>query len=399
MNFIGIDVSRGKSKATVITSEYEISNFSFKHNVVGFKKLEEVITSKDSIVIFEITGVYSAQLARFLRTKSVKFIELNPLEANMRMATLRRDKTDTKDSMKLALLGVTQLDNLNGRRYCNPDYVPLRVLATRYEELISERTRIINHLHSSLELSFPELNKIFNPIRSVISLQIIKSYTHPDFLIGLTINQMVDEVYKVIGKHITRKLIYSYCQKVWQASKTSYPAIDVDSLEIPIIIQYCDEIEAYNHRIENVKYQLVKQAAVKPEYPILCSIPGSGRLNSALLLGFVGNLNRFKSYKKLNAFVGIDLNRYQSGQSKKRDSINRRGNTSARLVEFEMVRSMLRNKGRIKNHLVDYYYKLKKPPYSKHDLVALIACANHLNRKIINLVRTNQVYNYDKTAH
>lgn len=47
----------------------------------------------------------------------------------MRMATLRRDKTDTKDSMKLALLGVTQLDNLNGRHYCNSDYVPLRVLA------------------------------------------------------------------------------------------------------------------------------------------------------------------------------------------------------------------------------------------------------------------------------
>ncbi|MGM9909925.1 MAG: transposase [Limosilactobacillus vaginalis] len=115
-------------------------------------------------MIFETAGVYSAQLARFLGTKSVKFIELNPLEANMRMATLRRDKTDTKDSMKLALLGVTQLDNLNGRRYCNPDYVPLRVLATRYEELISERTRIINHLHSSLELSFPELNKMSTPI-------------------------------------------------------------------------------------------------------------------------------------------------------------------------------------------------------------------------------------------
>ncbi|WP_414152303.1 IS110 family transposase [Limosilactobacillus reuteri] len=130
MNFIGIDVSRGKSKAIVVTSEYEIRNFSFEHNVIGFKNLGEVIKSKDSIVIFETTGVYSAQLARFLRTKSVRFIELNPLEANMRMATLRRDKTDAKDSMRLALLGVTQLDNLNGRHYCNSDYEPLRVLAT-----------------------------------------------------------------------------------------------------------------------------------------------------------------------------------------------------------------------------------------------------------------------------
>ncbi|MBB1122878.1 hypothetical protein H5S41_02715 [Limosilactobacillus sp. Lr3000] len=60
---------------------------------------------------------------------------------------------------------------------------------------------------------------------------------------------------------------------------------------------------------------------------------------------------------------------------------------------------MLRNKGRIKNHLIDYYYKLKEPPYSKHNLMALIACANHLNRTIINLVRTNQTYDYTKDSH
>ncbi len=62
-------------------------------------------------------------------------------------------------------------------------------------------------------------------------------------------------------------------------------------------------------------------------------------------------------------------------------------------------RSMLRNQGKIQNHLVDYYYKLKKPPFNKHDKVALIACANHLNRTIINLVHTHQLYNYSKAIH
>ena len=28
------------------------------------------------------------------------------------------------------------------------------------------------------------------------------------------------------------------------------------------------------------------------------------------------------------------------------------------------------------NHIVDYYYKLKKQPYSKHHKVATIACMN-----------------------
>ena len=36
---------------------------------------------------------------------------------------------------------------------------------------------------------------------------------------------------------------------------------------------------------------------------------------------------------------------------------------------------------------------------SYHDKVALIACANHLNRTIINLLHTHQLYNYSKAIH
>lgn len=60
---------------------------------------------------------------------------------------------------------------------------------------------------------------------------------------------------------------------------------------------------------------------------------------------------------------------------------------------------MLRNQARINNHIIDYYYKMRKPPYSKKDKVALIACVNHLNRTIINLVHTNQLYDYQKAIH
>ena len=87
MNYVGMDVSKGKSNVTIITSDFELMNFSFKHNVIGFKKLSKSI-DKNSLVIFEITGVYSAQITKFLRSKKINFIELNPLEAKMRMSSL-----------------------------------------------------------------------------------------------------------------------------------------------------------------------------------------------------------------------------------------------------------------------------------------------------------------------
>ena len=118
MNIIGIDVSQGESHATLITEEAEKVAFKFKHNKSGFQILNSYIRS-NTIIIFETTGVYSAQLTAYLKSKKVKFYELNPLEAKLRMASLRRNKTDKNDSFKLALLGATQLTEIKNSMACS----------------------------------------------------------------------------------------------------------------------------------------------------------------------------------------------------------------------------------------------------------------------------------------
>ena len=100
----------------------------------------------------------------------------------------------------------------------------------------------------------------------------------------------------------------------------------------------CDEIEGYNYRVA-----LIKKAARFPEFKLISSIPGVGQLNTALLMGFASNIECFENYKQFNAYPGIDLNRYQSGTLVKHDKINRCGNSSARTVEVEMIKSKLRN--------------------------------------------------------
>ncbi len=45
----------------------------------------------------------------------------------------------------------------------------------------------------------------------------------------------------------------------------------------------------------------------------------------------------FKTNKQLNAFVGIDIKRYQSGTSKSRDTINKRGNKKARRLLYLII--------------------------------------------------------------
>lgn len=400
MNFIGIDVSQGKSHATQITDEFEKRTFAFNHNKSGFNDLSTHFTS-DTCIIFETTGYYSNALTRYLQQKHIKFIELNPFEASLRMAELRRNKNDSNDSFKLAMLGITQYDEIKfrGRQYSDGSYKNLKKYCLNYLYLQKCQTRAINHLRSLIELSFPELNSIFVHASSVMALQMFRMYAHPDFLVGLTVKNMVDRLYQIIGKHINRTLIEKYCAKVWLAAKGSYPSIEADDPIILLIFDYCDEIEAYNNRLIKGKKEVIRRASKFKKFRIITSIPGTGQLSTALLLGFTGDLNRFSIYKQLNAFLEVDLNRYQSGKFEKRDKINRRGSSQGRYIESNMIRSMLRNQARINNHIIDYYYKMRKPPYSKKDKVALIACVNHLNRTIINLVHTNQLYDYQKAIH
>ena len=83
----------------------------------------------------------------------------------------------------------------------------------------------------------------------------------------------------------------------------------------------------------NTKNKLIKLAVSLDNFKIISSIPGTGQLNSALLLGFPGDISRFDNYKQLNAFLGLDLNRYQSEKYDKADTINKRGSSRGRALE------------------------------------------------------------------
>lgn len=129
---------------------------------------------------------------------------------------------------------------------------------------------------------------------------------------------------------------------------------------------------------------------------------GFGHYNKTLNVSFKKAYELLVNEKKYNFLIAEKTYITPHAQKDELNAITailKKYSSAGRGVEVEMIISMLRNKARIQNHLVDYYYKLKEPPYSKKNLVALVACANHLNRTIMNLVYTNQIYDYQKASH
>lgn len=135
-------------------------------------------------------------------------------------------------------------------------------------------------------------------------------------------------------------------------------------------------------------------AEKQPDFEIYKSMHGIGAQSAAQLMAELGDIRRFNNANQINAFVGIDLNRYQSGNYVRQDHINKRGDPYARSLIYMIVKNMIRQKAAAANHIVDYYYKLKQPPISKKDGVAVIACMNKTLKCLYAMIMTDTKYVY-----
>ncbi|MEJ9282066.1 transposase, partial [Ureibacillus thermosphaericus] len=95
----------------------------------------------------------------------------------------------------------------------------------------------------------------------------------------------------------------------------------------------CEQVRDYANRIAELKdkkealvQQMITLSKNRKAYMVLRSIPGIGDSTACRLIGEMGDIRRFQNAKQLNAYAGIDMMRYQSGNTQYHDCINKRGN-------------------------------------------------------------------------
>lgn len=171
-----------------------------------------------------------------------------------------------------------------------------------------------------------------------------------------------------------------------EATKDSYPVISKDGVRCEQVRNYVKRIADLKEKTEKLVKQMVKLSIARKEYRVLISFPGIGEL---------GDIRRFKNHKQLNAYVGIDIMRYQSGNTFYKDKINKRGNNKLRKILFHMIQMMITLRQKTKNHIVEYYDKLKTQSQGKPHKIASIACVNKFFKVAFHLMTHNITYNYE----
>lgn len=396
---IALDVSKGKS-TVVIYDRYRQCEFEgeLNHTRVDFERLHERIKEITRLdgqapeIIFEATGVYSKPVEKFFIDFGYTYCRMNPLEANLQMASMRRNKTDISDAHKLAK---THFKMEREPTYVQDDYYEqMRALTRYYDEIDEEVTLLKSRMHALLQVSFPELEKLITP-RSALFLNIVQLYPHPALLLAHSKTMIKNRLKVNTRKNLSLARAEAKAEVLLEAAQNSYPAIQENDIRCDQIRDYAARIMDLVEKKEFIVKQMVEMSEGRNEYEVLRSIPGIGDTTACRLIGELGDIRRFQNAKQLNAYVGIDIMRYQSGNTQYRDRINKRGNKKLRKILYFMICTMITLRKKTDNHLVDYYNKLKTQPQRKPHKVAIVACINKFLKMAFQLLTHGTLYDYE----
>ncbi|WP_242300363.1 transposase, partial [Bacillus cereus group sp. BfR-BA-01321] len=276
-------------------------------------------------------------------------------------------------------------------------FCQLKSLSRFYNELDDELSIIRNRMHKVLQLTFPELERIFTT-KSDLFLRFIQLFPHPDLVQNLSKTVIKNRIRASTQKNISVRIAEQKAVAILEAAKLSYPAVDSDDV-------LCEQLKIYARRYQELLHQkeccinkMVRLAENRIEYGVFLSIPGIGPNTAVRLMAEIGDITRFVNNKQLNAYAGIDIRRFQSGKTFFKDKINKRGNKHLRKLLFLIIQNMIKQRRYGRNHIVDYYDKLKTQPYNKCHKVASIACVNKLLKLLLHLITHNIHYDYRLTA-
>ncbi|MEN0340880.1 IS110 family transposase [Staphylococcus aureus] len=399
MNYLGVDISKRSSVVAHYHNDQFQREFTIQNNKNGYNYLLKYLNDLDHLqIIFESTGIYSRGMTRFCRINQINYIEMNPLEAKFRTSSLRSWKTDQADAHKLAQLAPT-LKAMETLPMYESIFFELRERARFHLEIENEQNRLKFEIVEQLHQTCPGLEKLFSSRYSIIALNIAERFTHPDMVRNMDIDTLISYIFNSTDKGLSMNKAENHAHQLVNIARESYPNVDRHSFLVEkarLLIRHLKQSIQHLKQLDEDMIQLAQQLDC---FEHIHSIPGIGKLSAAMIIGELGNITRFKSNKQLNAFVGIDIKRYQSGSTQSRDTINKRGNKKARRLLFWVVMNIIRGQHHYDNHVVDYYYKLRKQPHEKAHKTAVIACINRLLKTIHYLVMNQKLYDYQMSPH
>ena len=392
----GIDVSKASSEVAIVINGEKIHGYTMPNEAIGFTRLlDDLKTVQKPEIIFEARGVYSHRLQAFLEENGYAYTQLNPLEAKKQLDSLRVRKTDKIDAETLA---ISQFVLNRKPTYIQEEvYQELRDLSRFYQNLTEDIVRTKNRLHKVLQVTFPEMENILSTPTREQYWNLVMTFPYKDFVLELSKDELLEGIRQSTSKRISDKRVAYLAQKLAALANQSYCAVKKNSPILEEVRYYAKELLRLSEQRQAVLEQMVELAQPLPEYEILLSIPGIAETTATSMIGELEDIRRFQSANQINAFIGIDLRHYESGNFLVKEHITKRGNPYARKILFKCIHNIAAASHTNHCHIEDFYEKRKRQSQTTSTKPHTIASIHRLIRTMYYLITHNKLYDYTST--
>ena len=283
-------------------------------------------------------------------------------------------KSDSDDAEAIALATLNMLDKLPDA--CpNDAYWSLGQLVHRRDNIMKQRTRLVNQLHEQLCITYPSYKQFFNDISRPTALSFWEHYPSGKYLKGKTVEDLRAELVPVSHNKCSTKT----CEKILDAvASDKVKNNDYQDARDMVTLSIVSDLQHYDKQLAEVDKMLTKMYEMLN--CTLTTIPGVNVITSVKILAEIGDIKRFGNANKLAQFAGI-APLHLSSSGKVKDLATKQGNR----------RLQVTSKGTPRNPVVRAYYEKRKAE-GKTSQQALICISRRLISIIYGMLKNGTEY-------
>lgn len=381
-SFVGIDIGKYRHQAAFIDhlGKKSSPDISFDNTSEGFEMLLMSLNRFDqeqTVVGLEATGHYWLALYSFLTDAGWTVKVINPIQTDaFRNIYIRKIKTDRVDSFIIA-------EVLRFGRYTEtilPDekLSQLKELSRCRTGLTESVGNLKRKIIAILDRVFPEFAACFSDVFGTSPSAVLNEYTTPEELANADIGKLIKLLERNSrGRHSVKKA--NELQEKARRSIGVKQGVKALTFEMKLLLAQMDFINGQIKEFDSFIAEIMKGFA------LILSVPGIGAVTGGAIIGEIGNITRFATPQKLQAFAGMDPKVTQSGQFSGTDNkISKRGSPYLRRALY-----IVANSARIHDPIFKVHYE-RLVARGKHPKQALVAVATKLLR-VIHAVMTKGV--------
>jgi len=393
--WVAIDVAKFTNVALMEFPDGKRKQFRFRHCAEDYDQLVSSLRSGSAPtrIAFEPTGDYHRSLGYRLVSEGFDVVLVSSVAgARMREAIFNSwDKNDPKDAqviLQLMKQGMTL-------RYCDPLILKthdLQELSKTYHSIAIARKRLQHVLLTHyLPLYFPEMETFWTSTRNEWFIRFLIEFPTPASITSMTFAEFREAVWVSMGRRVHKedKIAEIYrlaTHSIGLPVALNSPAIETYRLQLTRYLELCQHRRA----LESKADELLSQGA---DYQHLRSVPGVGPIVALVILAEAGDLRRFTHHRQFLKYCGLDLAKNQSGVSRSREQLSKRGNARLRGALWQAALSAVRMR---ENAFRDKFQRYTATAPLDPDLrrKARVAVTAKMARIIYALIKHGQPYRH-----